>query len=78
MLSSGRLPSGIEAPKPVLPPATAGEADIDAFLATVVKLDGELLPVEHRLFGGVTGDEIRKLQLIHCAHHFGHFRPTTV
>jgi len=78
VIAAGKLPSGVEGTKEMQPPASAGDADIEQFLKTVQRLDGPLLPVEHRIFGGITADEHRALQLIHCAHHFGHFRPTTV
>ncbi len=33
VLAGGPLPDGLPAPAELLPPATAGEADVDAFLA---------------------------------------------
>lgn len=76
VIAGGKLPSGIQGPPEVIPPETANDADIDAYLEATKKLDGPLPATNHRLFGGITGDELRKLQFIHSAHHLSHFRPT--
>lgn len=76
VLSTGKLPGGLQAPEGIVPPATASDADIEAFLLSVRKLDGALYPVDHSILGPVTAEQFRPLALIHCAHHLSHFRPT--
>jgi hypothetical protein len=78
VLSSGSLPSGIEGPAPIMPPADAPESSIDDFLATLEKLKTHTFgPGHHRLFGNLTGDELRQSILIHSAHHLSHLCPAS-
>ena len=77
ILATGKLPEGIKAPVPMLPPADCGEASIDAFLITIEKykrFPGPTAP--HRIFGALAEPDARKLNLIHCAHHLSYLTPT--
>ena len=77
ILATGKLPEGIKAPEPMLPPADCGEQSIDAFLATIEKykrFPGPTAP--HRIFGALAEPDARKLNLIHCAHHLSYLTPT--
>lgn len=77
ILAAGKLPEGIKAPEPMLPPADCGEASIDSFLATMEKFKhfpGPIAP--HRIFGHLTDADARRLNLIHCAHHLSYLTPT--
>src|SRR5262249_27856985 len=76
ILATNKLPSGIQAPAPAVPPTDANESAIDALMATLKQWDaykGEIAP--HRLFGHLTETEAKKLNLIHCAHHLSHLVP---
>jgi hypothetical protein len=76
VMASGALPSGIEAPEMVRPPAEVPPSAVDEFLETNEALKtfaGEF--ATHRLFGNVSPEEIQKLHLIHSAHHFSHLVP---
>lgn len=78
ILASGKLPVGIQAPDHMLPPPDAGDAAIEAFLATLERYDrytGVLAP--HRLFGQRSKEVLRALAGIHCAHHLSHLVPAT-
>ena len=78
VLASGRLPSGIGSPPAFVPPEDADESAVDALLDTLRRFDefpGPFGP--HRLFGNLTRDEMRRLAMIHCAHHLSHLVPTT-
>ncbi|HEX3358858.1 MAG TPA: DUF1569 domain-containing protein [Tepidisphaeraceae bacterium] len=76
ILSSGQLPSGIQAPDPAVPPADAADASIDTLLATIDRFDSYKEPfAPHRIFGNLTDAEVRKLNLIHCAHHLSYLVP---
>ena len=77
ILATGKLPSGIEAPAPALPPANVDDSAIDALIATLKKWDAYTGPIApHRLFGHMPEADIRKLNLIHCAHHLSYLVPT--
>ena len=76
ILAAGKLPEGIKAPEPMLPPADCGEKSIDDFLATIEKykrFPGPTAP--HRIFGHLAEADARKLNLIHCAHHLSYLTP---
>jgi Protein of unknown function (DUF1569) len=78
ILATGQLPDGITAPEALQPPAIAGDADIDACIATLRAFEcfpGPIAP--HRLFGALTLGEGRKINLIHCARHLSFLTPTT-
>jgi hypothetical protein len=77
LLTNGRLPSGIDAPPQAIPPEDAGDASIDALLATIDRFESFNGPIApHRIFGHLSDGEARKLNLIHCAHHLSHLVPT--
>jgi len=76
ILEGGEIVGKIEAPERVVPPVTAGEGDVEAFLATLEKFKvfaGPFAP--HRLFGEMGFEEYRRLHLIHCGHHLGFLAP---
>lgn len=76
-LASGRLPDGIVAPDPMMPPADCGDEAIDAFIATLTRFKtfpGPIAP--HRIFGELSDADARRLNLIHCAHHLSYLTPT--
>jgi hypothetical protein len=76
VLQSGKVPTGVKAPERATPPADVGEVAIDAFLATLEKFKTYPGPFgPHRLFGVVTDDQMRRLQMIHCAHHLTYLNP---
>ncbi len=77
ILAAGKLPAGIVAPGPMLPPDNCGDESIDAFLATIEKykrFPGPTAP--HRIFGHLPEPDARQLNLIHCAHHLSYLTPT--
>ena len=77
ILASGKLPAGIVAPDPMLPPDHCGDESIDGFIATIEKykrFPGPTAP--HRIFGALAEPDARKLNLIHCAHHLSYLTPT--
>jgi hypothetical protein len=76
ILASEKLPEGIKAPEPMIPPADCGDESIDAFLVTIEKykrFPGPTAP--HRIFGMLEERDARKLNLIHCAHHLSYLTP---
>ncbi|MEO6434293.1 MAG: DUF1569 domain-containing protein [Tepidisphaeraceae bacterium] len=76
VLATGKLPPGIQAPDPMLPPADMSDEAIEAFLATMEKFKhfpGPIAP--HRLFGHLSDPDARRLNLIHCAHHLSYLTP---
>ena len=76
VLSTGKIPSGLQAPAPALPPADCTDADIDAFIATVQKVRDYAEPsAAHPRFGPLTPAEFKKVVLAHMAHHLSHLVP---
>jgi hypothetical protein len=76
ILASGEIPSGLEAPARAVPTADCNDDHIDAFLKTLAAADafpGPFAP--HARFGKLTDDEMRRAQLVHCAHHLGYLSP---
>ncbi len=76
ILATGKIPDGIKSPDQALPPASAGDADIEAFAQTIQRFktfDGTFAP--HRLFGKLSLDQGRKHVLIHSAHHLSYLVP---
>jgi hypothetical protein len=77
ILATGRLPSGIDAPAPAIPPSNVDESAIDSLIATLTRWDEYTGPIApHRLFGNMPEADLRKLNLIHCAHHLSYLVPT--
>jgi hypothetical protein len=77
ILAAGKLPEGITAPEPMMPPADCGDQAVDTFLATMEKFKrfpGPIAP--HRIFGHLSDADARRLNLIHCAHHLSYLTPT--
>jgi hypothetical protein len=76
ILEEGRITAVPPAPQRAIPPADAGDEAIDAFLATLEKLKNFPGPFgPHRIFGTIPDDDMRRLALIHCAHHLGYLAP---
>jgi hypothetical protein len=77
ILSTGRMATGVQAPQIATPPADASDAHIEALIATLERFKlftGEFAP--HRIFGKLSNDDMRRLAMIHCAHHLSFFVPT--
>ena len=78
VLATGELPTGIPSSDAMVPPADAGEAAVDDFIAAIEEFDKFSGPIPpHRLFGTLPDADARKLNLIHCAHHLSFLEPTT-
>jgi hypothetical protein len=76
VLAIGMLPSGVKAPDRITPPADVPDSAVDDFIATLRKFESFKGPFStHRLFGNLADDEMRRLNLIHAAHHLSHFVP---
>ena len=76
VLATGQIPSGIKAPDTMEPPVDVPDSAIDDFLATLRQFDAHPGPFStHRLFGNLTDDQMRRINLIHAAHHLSHFVP---
>ena len=71
VLESGMLPEGLGAPPQLVPTETLGEREeaegLRQAIAHYRASHGPVIP--HRLFGPLSKDEWRRLQLIHVAHH---------
>lgn len=77
ILADHQLPEGITAPPAMVPPADASEKAIDSFLAVLDEFDAYTEPLApHRLFGTMSNDDRRRLNLIHCARHLSFLVPT--
>lgn len=77
VLASGRLPDGIVAPEPMVPPPDCGDEAIEACIKQLERFKGYTGRIPpHRIFGDLPDDEARQLNLIHCAHHLGYLVPT--
>jgi len=77
ILATGEIPSGIQAPEHITPPADCDASAIDALIEALTaskSFAGPFAP--HRLFGNLTHDEMTRHNLIHCARHLGHLIPT--
>ena len=78
ILGFGQIPSGIYAPKRIIPPDDTPDSAIDGFLGALREMDefkGEFAP--HPRFGKVKRKDYVRLHLIHCAHHLGFLMPAT-
>jgi len=76
VLASGQLPAGIQGPPQLMPPPDVPDAAIDSFIATAKRFAAFPGPFgPHRRFGNIGDDVIRRLVLIHAAHHLSHFVP---
>jgi hypothetical protein len=75
-LQTGKIPSGLQAPAPAVPPVDCTDADIDAFIATVQKARDYAEPTAaHPRFGPLTLAEFKKMVLTHMAHHLSYLVP---
>jgi hypothetical protein len=73
-----RIPAGQAAAKRIEPPEDVPESAISGFLESLQELKnfrGEFSP--HPRLGKMKRRDYVKLQLIHCAHHFGFLIPKT-
>lgn len=78
ILATGELPDGIQAPDFMQPPADCGDEAIDRLIARLrefARFTGPIAP--HRLFGHLPEQQIRRLNLIHCARHLSFLTPTS-
>ena len=78
VLTSGKLPPGINAPDDMIPPAESDARAVDALITSLKQLrdyKGKIAP--HRIFGHLSDADARRLNLIHCAHHLSKLAPTT-
>jgi hypothetical protein len=78
ILLFGRIPSGIYAPKRIIPSDDTPDSAIDEFFGALKEMDeftDEYAP--HPRFGKVKRKDYVRLHLIHCAHHLGYLSPMT-
>ena len=76
LLASGVMPSGVGADPMLDPPADAGEADVDAFVARLRDLERyQQSHVAFGPFGPVATADFRRFVLIHADLHLGFFQP---
>ncbi len=76
ILASESIKAGMPAPEKAVPPGDCGREAIDQFIETTQRwksFGGPYAP--HPLFGNLSNDEMRRLHLIHCAHHLSHLVP---
>lgn len=77
ILAEKKLPDGITAPPQMLPPANVSDKAIDSMLSVLDEFDAHTEPYyPHRLFGMMSNDDRRRLNLIHCARHLSFLVPT--
>ncbi|HYE19803.1 MAG TPA: DUF1569 domain-containing protein [Tepidisphaeraceae bacterium] len=76
-LHTRRMPTGIRAPLPFRPDSKCDPepaiAHLKATIARAQSFPGPL--AKHPLFGQMTPDQWRDLQLIHCSHHLSFLLP---
>lgn len=78
VLSTGKIPTGLQAPAPAQPPEDCTDADVDAFLATLDQFENYNEPTAHHpRFGPLNQSEYKKIVLAHMAHHLSHLIPST-
>ncbi len=76
ILTFGRIPAGLAAPKRIIPPDDTPDSAIDEFMEALRELKdfkGEFSP--HRRLGKMKNRDYVRLHLIHCAHHLGFLSP---
>ena len=73
ILAGRPIPDGRLLPDELVPPAIAGEADVDAFLAFLNAFQPRA--AMHRAYGPVTAEQMNGLFLAHCGHHLSHLIP---
>lgn len=79
VLSTGTIPSGLNAPPHMTPPSDAGDADINAYVQLLTQLQNYEGPWgPHRIFGQMSAAHARKHNLAHAAHHFANLVPNTM
>lgn len=77
VLASGRLPDGILAPPSMEPSPECTSECVDSLIATLRKsktFPGPFAP--HRLFGSLSDADMRRINMIHIAHHLSYLVPT--
>jgi hypothetical protein len=78
VLSTGKIPAGLQAPDASRPPEDCSDADIDAFLAAFDKARDYREPMSgHPRFGPLNLQEFHRMILVHAAHHLSYLIPTT-
>jgi hypothetical protein len=76
VLRTGKLPPGIKAPDPLVPPAQVGDEAVERCIATLEKWKAYTGPVaQHRIFGNLTLDQAKVLNRVHCANHLSCLLP---
>jgi hypothetical protein len=76
VFATGKIRSGVQGPPRATPPADAPPGAVDEFIATLRRFEAFPGPFgAHRLFGNLSDDQVRRLTLIHAAHHLSHFVP---
>jgi hypothetical protein len=76
ILATAKPPPGMTPPPRMMPSETCGDADIEKLKATLAKL--KAYPHSHvdfGPFGPVPIEVMRKLTLLHAAHHLGFLQP---
>lgn len=70
VLAHGVLPPGLPAPDELLPPPRVDDGAIDQLIATLREWEAYTgRPGQHRLFGNLTLEQARRINLLHCANH---------
>jgi hypothetical protein len=78
ILKTGKMNNGAPtAPETIFKPEYSTDREsVSRFLATIDRLERHTGPIhDSPLFGSMSIEECRKLQLIHCAHHLGFLVP---
>ncbi|MFT3787821.1 MAG: DUF1569 domain-containing protein [Tepidisphaeraceae bacterium] len=76
IMKTGLLPTGIVAPDFLVPPTTFTTNPVEQCIATLTKFKTYPGPMgQHRVFGSLTVDEGRRINLIHSAHHLSYLVP---
>ena len=76
VLVEQKLIPGIIAPPAMMPAADVPESAIDSLVSVLDEFESFDEPyAPHRIFGTLTTDERRRLNLIHCANHLSYLVP---
>jgi hypothetical protein len=78
-LAEGRMPAGRQTIQETVPPPGGDEAAaVERFAQTAGRFEAHTGPLHPSpLFGELSREQWRQLQLIHCAHHLGFLRGTS-
>jgi hypothetical protein len=78
VLASGKIPTGLQAPSPAIPPADCQDEEIDQLMAAFERFKTYAEPRSaHPRFGPLDLPQLKRIILIHAAHHLSYLIPTT-